>query len=138
MSSVKAPLAALDVGLRRIGLAVSPDGHWVLPVSPVLRRNRDQAAADVSDLLRSRGIVTLVVGVPIGGASEEEMGRRIRHFVGLLAFDGDVVYQDEYGTSAEVSEKMKGAGRHPRDGTCDSLAAALILERFLEKFTITS
>ncbi len=126
-------IAAIDLGLKRIGTAVSLDGVTALPQNPILRKNRNQAARDVDTFLKEWNVETLVVGLPRGGSSEEEMERRIRHFVGLLQFEGNVVYVDEWGSSAEAAERMKGVTRQRKDGKLDSVAAQLILERYLEK-----
>ena len=126
-------VAAIDVGLKRIGTAVSLDGTTALPQTPILRKNRNQAAREVDAFLKEWNAETLVVGLPRGGSSEEEMERRIRHFVGLLEFGGEVVYVDEWGSSAEAAERMKGVTRQRKDGKLDSVAAQLILERYLEK-----
>ena len=122
--------AAIDVGLKRIGVAVS-DGKVIFPQNAILRKNRNQAARDVDAFLKEWEVEYLVVGLPKGGASEAEMERRIRHFVSLLSFSGEVAYQDEYGTSAEAKERMQGVVRQKRDGKVDSIAAQIILERYL-------
>ena len=126
-----AAVAALDVGLKRIGVAIALDGRTVLPQPAILRKNRQQAAREVSAFLREWKIEKLVVGLPVGGSSEEEMGRRIRHFVGLLDFSGPVIFVDESGSSVEAAERMRGITRQRRDGRLDSVAAQLILERYL-------
>lgn len=126
-------IAAIDVGLKRIGTAISPDGKTAIPQNPILRKNRDQAARDVDAFLKEWGAKTLVVGLPKGGSSEAEMQRRIRHFVGLLEFGGDIVFVDESSSSKEAAEMMRGITRQRRDGKLDSIAAQLILERYLEK-----
>ncbi len=127
-------IAAIDVGLKRIGVAVSPDGSLALPQEAILRKGRKQAASDLRRFLQEWKVDTLVVGLPRGGSSQEEMERRIRHFVGLLELPEGirVEYQDEAGTSEEAKERMRGVTRQRRDGRIDSLAAQLILERWLE------
>jgi len=127
-----AKIAAIDVGLKRIGIAYSPDGKLAFPQDAVMRKNRNQASRDVKAFLDEYAIEILVVGLPKGGSSEEEMQRRIEHFVALLEYDGKVVYQDEYGTSYEAKELSAGVFRHKKDGKLDSLSAKLILERWLE------
>ncbi len=124
--------ASIDVGLKRIGTAISLDGSIVLPQNAVLRKNRKQAAHDVRAFLDQWEIDMLIVGLPRGGSSEEEMERRIKHFVSLLELDIPVYYQDEQGSSYEAAEMTKGEFRHKRDGRLDSVAAKIILERFLE------
>lgn len=126
-----AKIAAIDIGLKRIGIAYSPDGQMVFPQEAVMRKNRDQASRDVKAFLDEYGISCLVVGLPKGGAGEEEMRRRIEHFVSLLDYEGKVVYQDEYGSSMEAKEMTAGVFRHKKDGKLDSVAAKLILERWL-------
>jgi putative Holliday junction resolvase len=124
-------IAAIDIGLKRIGLAISFDRKFALPQDAVLRKNRNQAARDVSEFLKEWQIDLLVVGVPLGGSSEDEMKRRIEHFVSLLDFDGEIAYQDEAGSSLEAKERIKGITKQKRDGKIDSLAAQIILERWL-------
>ena len=120
-------IMAIDVGLKRIGVALAV-GQTVMPQTPVLRKNRNQAARDVSAVLREYGAKKLVVGVPLGGSSEDEMRRRIAHFVSLLEFEGEVVYQDEAMSSFEASEIY---AESRCDGRLDSIAAMIILKRYL-------
>jgi putative Holliday junction resolvase len=61
------------------------------------------------------------------------MKRRIEHFVSLLDFEKEIFYQDEAGSSQEAKEMMIGITRQKRDGKIDSMAAKIILERYLEK-----
>ena len=125
-------IASIDVGLKRIGVAMCLDGKIVFPQDAILRKNRNQAALDVKSFLEEWEIETLVVGLPKDGSSSEEMERRIRHFVGLLELEHiNVVYQDEQGSSMEAKELTKGVFRHKRDGKIDSMAAKIILERWL-------
>lgn len=120
-------ILAIDVGLKRIGAAFCA-GEVVVPLPAVLRKNRNQAAFEVSKLALEYGAQTLVVGMPLGGSSEEEMRRRIEHFVSLLDFSGEVAYQDEAYSSAEASQLHTSA---KRDGRLDSIAATVILKRYL-------
>jgi putative Holliday junction resolvase len=124
-------LASIDVGLKRIGVAISLDGKIVLPQNAILRKNRNQAAKEVQTFLKEWEIEKLIVGLPKGGSSQEEMERRIRHFISLLSLEIPVAYEDEQGSSFEAKEQTKGTFRHKRDGRIDSVAAQIILERYL-------
>ncbi len=126
-------IASIDIGLKRIGIAICLGGEIVSPQNAILRKNRNQAARDVDFFLKEWEINTLVVGLPRGGSSEEEMTRRIEHFVSLLEFSGTVTYQDEYGSSIEAKEMMQGVTKQKRDGKIDSMAAKIILERWLTR-----
>ncbi|KFL34497.1 MULTISPECIES: Holliday junction resolvase RuvX [unclassified Sulfurospirillum] len=125
-------MASIDIGLKRIGVALCLSMGIVSPQEAILRKNRDQAARDVDAFLKEWSIELLVVGLPKGGSSSDEMERRIKHFVSLLTFSGEVVYQDEYGSSNEAKEMMQGLIRQKRDGRIDSMAAKVILERYLD------
>lgn len=124
--------ASLDVGLKRIGIAISPDGRIVLPQNAIHRKNRKQAARDVIAFLREWEVETLVVGLPKDGSGSEEMERRIKHFISLLNLEIPLFYQDEQGSSYEAREMTMGDFRHKKDGRLDSVAAKIILERYLK------
>lgn len=121
--------AAIDIGLKRIGCALSLSSGIVSPKEPILRKNREQASRDVSQFLKEWNIDILVVGYP---ESSEDMKPRVEHFVKLLAFDKEVVFQNENMSSLEAKELTKGEIKHKRDGRIDSIAAKIILERYLE------
>ncbi len=125
------PVLAIDLGLKRIGLAYSPDGSIVTPIQAILRKNRKQASSAVKAVIAEWSIKTVVVGIPMGGSSEDEMRRRVAHFMGLVGFSGDIFYQDESDSSLEAEEMLKGSIRYKRDGRIDSLSAKIILQRWL-------
>ena len=125
-------IGSIDVGLKRIGVAICIDSKIVMPQDAILRKNRDQAARDVDLFLIEWDINLLVVGLPMSGSSHEEMQRRIKHFVSLLSYSKEIVYQDEYGSSFEAKELMQGKIRQKRDGKIDSIAAQIILQRYLD------
>ena len=124
-------LASIDVGLKRIGVAICLDGKIIIPQNAILRKNRNQAARDVKAFLEEWEIEKLIVGLPKDAESSEEMERRIRHFVSLLDLDIDVIYQDEQSSSIEAKELTMGVFKHKKDGKIDSIAAKIILERWL-------
>ncbi|MGD9969731.1 MAG: Holliday junction resolvase RuvX [Sulfuricurvum sp.] len=122
---------AIDLGLKRIGLSLSYGNGIVTPLAAVERKNRNQAAADVKKVLDEHEATTVVVGIPMGSTTEDEMRRRVEHFMKLVGFGGEIAYQDESNSSREAEELMKGEIRYKRDGRIDSLSAKIILERYL-------
>jgi putative Holliday junction resolvase len=50
-----------------------------------------------------------------------------------LKFDGKINFQEEDMSSVEAEELIKGDMKYKRDGRVDSLAAKIILERYLQK-----
>ena len=125
-------LASIDVGLKRIGVAICLNGTIVIPQNAILRKNRNQAARDVKTFLDEWEIEKLIVGLPKDAESSEEMERRIKHFVSLLDLDIEVAYQDEQSSSIEAKELTMGVFKHKKDGKIDSIAAKIILERWLK------
>ena len=121
----------IDLGLKRIGLAYSAHKDLVTPLPAVIRKNRNQASDAVRKVISEWEADAVVIGVPLGGSSEDEMKRRIAHFMNLVDFKGEVFYQDEAGSSLEAENLMKGEIKYIRDGRVDSLSAMIILQRYL-------
>ncbi|WP_304209034.1 Holliday junction resolvase RuvX [Helicobacter canis] len=130
-------ILACDVGLKRIGLAHIVQGI-ILPLEPIIRRNRNQAAKELAELVAQMGVKRLVVGLPSGGlGGDTSTQKRIKHFVGLLGFGGEIVYVDEDFTSAHALESLSHAKReskraYKKNGMLDSLSACEILRRYLK------
>lgn len=124
-------VVAIDVGLKRIGVAFGYENGVIIPQNAILRRNRNQAAHQIAQILEQNRAQKLIVGVPLGGSSEDEMRRRIAHFVGLIGFYGEIIYIDESFSSFEATS-LGVVDLKKKDGKLDSLAAMKILERFFE------
>jgi putative Holliday junction resolvase len=130
-------LLALDLGERRIGVAVSdPHGSLVLPVGHLERSKLQKDIDQVLELARARQAQAFVVGMPYDLSGE--MGYRagqVQGFVRALRRRTDlpVHIMDERFTSYEAEALLREAGQQPsRDrGSVDAAAAVLILERYL-------
>jgi len=123
-------LAAIDIGLKRIGVAICLTSDIVTPQMAIIRKNRNQAAADVNTFLKEWEIDKLIVGFP---SSSEDSQNRIKHFVNLLELKIPFEFQEENMSSIEAEDLIKGEIKYKRDGRVDSLAAKIILERYLQK-----
>lgn len=123
-------LASIDVGLKRIGVAICLNGSIVTPQTAILRKNRDQAANDVNSFLKEWEIDKLIVGFP---SSSEDMQKRIKHFVGLLNLEIPYDFCEENMSSIEAEDLIKGDIKYKRDGRIDSIAAKIILERYISQ-----
>jgi len=123
-------LASIDIGLKRIGMAISLHNDIVTPIPAVLRKNRNQASNDVLKVLKEWEIEKLIVGFP---SASEDMQKRVKHFTKLLELNIPYEFQEENMSSIEAEELIKGDIKYKRDGRVDSLAAKIILERYLSK-----
>ncbi len=130
-------LLALDVGDRRIGLAVSiPPGSLILPAGYIQRRNRRADIAAILDAANSRDAVAIIVGIPYDARGRPgEQARKIQSLVRSLehAADIPVLTVDESYTSraAESELRQAGPGTPPSRGDVDSAAAVAILRGFM-------
>lgn len=117
---------ALDVGDRRIGLAVGDVGGGIARPLPTLRRR--SVAADVAAIgaiARKEEAAGLIIGLPLTLRGEEgHQAERVRRFADALAATGLAVeLHDERFTTAEGARQ----GAHDPDAG----AAAVLLEDFL-------
>ena len=122
--------ASIDIGLKRIGIAICLQKDIITPCHAILRKNRNQASRDVDSFLKEWEIDTLIVGYPV---SSEDMKKRVEHFTTLLKFEGEIKFQNEDMSSIEAEELIKGDIKYKRDGRVDSIAAKIILERYMNK-----
>ena len=131
------PVIALDVGTKRIGVAVG-EGSFAFPHSTLHRTNvRDDVAAVVA-IARERGVRTIVVGDPLTMSGERALASaQIDAFVAHLAraFDGAIERVDERLTTAAAQKALIGAdvSRAKRKKVVDQLAAVGILETWLAR-----
>lgn len=123
-------LASIDIGLKRIGVAICLTSDIVTPQNAIIRKNRNQAALDVNIFLKEWEIDKLIIGFP---SSNEDTQNRIKHFTSLLELKIPYEFQEENMSSIEAEELIKGEIKYKRDGRVDSLAAKIILERYLTK-----
>lgn len=131
-------ILGLDVGDRRIGLAVSiPPGALILPAGYLARKNLRSDVAGILDAASRRNAVAIVVGMP--GDAQGRPGAQARKTAALTralqrAAGIPVLPVDEAFTTRAAEAGLRAAGRQPgRDrGAVDAAAAAAILRRFLE------
>jgi putative Holliday junction resolvase len=129
---------ALDVGERRVGVAVSDElGAIATPLSTVQRGPRDLAELD--RLVREWDVSQLVVGLPTGLSGREgPQAALVRAFTTKLEQELDpavsVIYWDERLTTAIAERSMIEAGtsRARRKERIDAVAAAVLLQSYLD------
>lgn len=132
-------LLALDVGTKRIGVAVAdPTGSFALPVTVIERANLRDDLAKIADLAESYLAREIVVGYPVTlsgdrGIVAEKMDRFIEQLARV--FSGTIHRVDERMTTAQATKSLIAAdvSRAKRKTVVDKMAAALILESFLAR-----
>ncbi len=128
---------ALDVGDKRIGVAVSDElGILATPLTVVRHTNWREDIARVLEIARQEDVVGIVVGVPYYlDGTESEQTRKVKRFIERLRERTDLpIYEWNEALSTEEAEaRLRQAGRKRRPGEAvDAQAAAVILQEFLE------
>ena len=128
---------AIDYGSRNVGIATCDElGVTVQPLPSLPNRSRKELLRSLRSLSADHAIESLVVGLPwnmngSAGPAVERVRAFVRQLGEALALPVETV--DERLSSVEASEAWRqlSARQQRRYRTVDSLAAALILERFL-------
>ncbi len=141
MESEKEPvwgrILAMDVGKKRIGLALSDILRVTAQGLPTFERGRIRDdLAHLRDLIVEREISLLLIGKPLHMSGDESrQSEYTREFAGRLSQFAKIplVYWDERLTSAEAERMLKQAGASlaQRKKAVDRLAAVLLLESYL-------
>jgi putative Holliday junction resolvase len=136
--AIRARVLALDLGKRRIGLAIS-DGLGIMAHGlETLERTRIREDLDrLAQIAYEREAQLLLIGNPLHMGGEEskgshtarEFGRRLSAKTGI-----PVEFWDERLTSVEANEILaaRGVSAQRRKGAVDRIAAILLLESYLQ------
>lgn len=128
----------LDVGDRRIGIALSDEMHWIAsPHSVYTRVGWGPDVKYILSLYRQNGCEKLVCGLPKNmDGSVGFQAEKVLAFAEKLKEAGmDVVFQDERLSTVSAHDALIEGGmrREERKGTVDKVAAAVILQQYLDK-----
>ena len=129
---------ALDVGKKRIGLAVSDELGWTAQGLETIERTRIRDdLARLKEVADRWSIETLLVGQPLHMSGEQsrqseytrEFAVRLQEHLNL-----PVIFWDERLTSVEAERLLResGASLEKRKQAVDRMAAVLLLESYLE------
>ena len=138
-------LLALDIGERRIGLAVSESGLLATPHSVLLRKSKREDFALLQRLITTLKIERVIVGLPYSLTGPDELGpqaRRIKRYAEALADTLSVpleFFDESYSTvdaaayladTGSTAEQRSFAPRRSK-APLDAAAAAVILQNYL-------
>jgi putative Holliday junction resolvase len=128
----------LDPGQRRIGVAVSDLTRTIASPVRYIDIRSDDVVKTLQDICSEYEVVFVVVGLPISlDGSEGPSAKAAREFAEVVgdATGLDVEFQDERFTSttAEAALIEGGVSRKSRKEKRDQIAAAVMLQSFLDK-----
>ena len=131
---------ALDIGTKRIGIAVSDElGLIAQPVMTLeVRRNRREDLRSIARLARKFGVAGIVVGNPLHLSGEvSTRAEKVQAFAAELGeLSGLPIHLwDERLTTEEAHRILYEAGqaRQQHAKVVDQVAATLILQSFLDE-----
>ncbi|MGB7859167.1 MAG: Holliday junction resolvase RuvX [Acidimicrobiia bacterium] len=129
-------ILGVDYGTKRVGLAIS-DG-LALTANPLEVVPRDSAVARVISLIGEYAVEIVVIGLPTGLSGGEglsaEGARALGEEIGA-ACPVSIEFVDERFTSRMADEALLESGmkRRERRDTVDKVAAAIILQAYLDQ-----
>ena len=132
-------ILALDVGEKRIGVAVSDAGGTIAQAGGVIvRRSLRQVLEEVRTRVAAAGAARIVVGLPLRmDGTEGDAAAAVRKFIEALrgAVSVPIEVQDERLSTSEAERVMIAAGaqRARRRAARDAVAAALFLQTYLDR-----
>ncbi|MBP9760573.1 MAG: Holliday junction resolvase RuvX [Candidatus Pacebacteria bacterium] len=129
-------ILGIDYGARRVGVALSDDGH-TFAFPKIVLENNDALMQTLADLIVREDVLSCVVGEgdnPAGGANTIE--RRIMIFAEALKVRTGlpVIAMTEAYSSAEARRALEErvATRKDKTVAVDAAAAAIILQSYLD------
>ncbi|MCC7023191.1 MAG: Holliday junction resolvase RuvX [Thermomicrobiales bacterium] len=138
MSAPTGRAMGLDVGERRVGVAIADELDTIAsPLTVVLRRPGD--LEEIRDLAVRHGVDRLVLGMPTGMSGREgPQAASVRVFAAelraALVSGIEIAFWDERLTTtvAERVLRERSSRRNRRKGEIDAMAAAVILQGYLD------
>ena len=126
-------ILGIDYGTKRVGIAISDDTASIAFPKAVLR-NSHTLLGEIKSTIESNEVKEIVVGQSLNVEGEENLLMEdIKRFITLLEKEtGLTVHlEPEFFTSQEAHKGVAGGEVSPH--MIDAAAAALILQRYLDK-----
>jgi putative holliday junction resolvase len=137
--SAKPRIIGLDVGDKRIGVAISdPLQYTAAGLETIKRQNMDKDVRAIMQIAERHGAVTIVIGLPLNmDGSTGNQAEKVRSFGRKLArvVDVPIIYEDERLStiSAIRTLTLQKVKTGKKRELVDMQAAAIILQRFLDR-----
>ena len=131
-------ILGVDVGEKRIGIAISdPTGTIAAPLEVIQHTNRLVDSAQIAQLAAEHQVIRIIVGIPINEDIEEtRQTRHIQKFVTSLKEQTAIpilTWDESFSTNnAQSVRRIMGVSKRDRSGHLDDLAAAIILQNYLD------
>jgi putative Holliday junction resolvase len=132
----KGKVLAIDVGRKRIGLAISDEGRrFAFPLGVLEVGGEEMAVEKVSELAQREGVRVIVVGMPysLRGTLTPSTGLAMR-IAEKLRERGFLIEEIDERLTTKEAERILGLGKGRRKkGEADKIASVLLLQVYLER-----
>lgn len=132
---IKERVLALDVGDKRIGVAVSdPFFLFATGLKVIIRENDNKALEEIKEICQTYKIKKIIVGLPYNmDGSIGAQAKKTVKFTEKLENDFEIIYRDERLTSFEAEEMLKKENKKytKNKGLVDIKAACIILQSYI-------
>ncbi len=131
-------ILALDLGTRRIGLALSDElGLTAQGLETFVRKNKRADLDGLHRIVREHGVNLILVGLPLHMSGEagaqadwaRDFAEKLEQYTGVR-----VILRDERWTSREAERTLRGSGvaQEDRKAAIDRLSASILLQSYLD------
>ncbi|EHR33972.1 Holliday junction resolvase RuvX [Helcococcus kunzii] len=128
----------LDLGTKTIGVAISdPFLMFANGLVTIKRKNVRSDIEQIKKIIEENEITKVIIGMPYNmDGSKGPSAQRVMSFVDLLKkeIDNEIIYEDERLTTVSAERVLieSNVGRNRRKDHIDKIAAALILQSYLD------
>ncbi|HVN54318.1 MAG TPA: Holliday junction resolvase RuvX [Anaerolineaceae bacterium] len=135
-------ILAVDPGEKRIGVAISdPNATIATPLSVITHQSRAQDAGRILQLAVETGVDKIIVGQNLDDEGLPTFsGRKAARLAEELRSQSSLpveLWDESFSTvDARQARLQIGVGRKKRKGHQDDLAAAMILQSYLDRITL--
>lgn len=129
---------ALDIGDKRIGLAIGGSGSALVSELEFISRG-EKELEEIDKVVRKKGVKEIIIGYPLGlsGKPTAQTRKVLAFYQNLKKFLGNVpiILWDERLTTQLAVKSLKDRGERKisrKKGRLDALSAAFILQSYLD------
>lgn len=135
-------LLSLDIGKKRIGIAISTSGILARIYSTINYQDLDKAIDQIIEILKKEKVEKIVIGLPmLKSGTESDQTVFTRNFAKELRKHTNICFAfvDEYLSSKEAERILKEnndkitKNRREMRGLTDQIAARLILDQYINE-----
>lgn len=139
MTTNNQPILAIDPGDKRIGVAISDESNFLArPLTVIQHKSRDVNAYKIIALAKKHQVKLILIGQALDEDGDPTFsGRKANRLAGAINAKSEIpvlLWDESHSTQQAKELGLKfGTKKSKRKGHQDDLAAAFILQSYLDK-----